>query len=279
MPIKKFVKGRGYISTKKPSSKLWFVFPDIHIPEHDEAAVACAMQAHSLLKPDYSLFLGDVLDCGIFSAHNKRTLDELKVQDYEQIELDPARNLIDNVQKNTLIKTWFLGGNHEERIERWATSGGTVEQSLFGMLNPATTLSRTLDGSKRTKFEFVPYTKAQGSSYVRIASDLVAVHGWSWAKHAAQIHLEKSRTQSVVFGHSHRHQVASSRDPWTGKVIKAFNPGTLSQLSMLYHVGGVPSDWSHGFALIYVGVNSWTEYCISINNGYCVLPDGTEIKV
>ncbi len=264
----------------KKGSKLWFIFPDIHFPEHDETALTCALQAHTKLKPNFSLFLGDVLDCGLFSAHKKRTIEENVILDYETIELNPTRNLLDQVQKNTKEHTHFLGGNHEERIERWATNGGQIEQSLFSLLDPAKTLSRTEAGIKRTKFTFYPYTKNDGGhAHVRLAKDLVAVHGWSFAKHAAQIHLEKSRSQSVVFGHTHRHQVASSRDPWSGKIIKAFNPGTLSRLQPIYMVGGTPTDWSHGFAIVYVGKESWTEYCITINNGYCVLPDGTEIKV
>ena len=31
---------------RSKTSKLWFFFPDIHIPEHDEAALAIALKAH-----------------------------------------------------------------------------------------------------------------------------------------------------------------------------------------------------------------------------------------
>jgi predicted phosphodiesterase len=264
------------IKNKDPRSKLWFVFPDIHIPEHDEQALATALKAHEMLHPDYSLFLGDVLDCGIFSSHSKRTIGESLAQDFKKTEVDPTRELLDLVQKNTQIHTHYLCGNHEERIERWAANNGQVALSLYSMLDPCDFLARG-----RKKFSIIPYSVPSGDrmGYVQIAPDLVAVHGWSFARHAARIHLDKSRSQSIVFGHTHRAQSETSRDPWTGKVIKAFNPGTLSKLQPLYAVGGAPNDWSHGFAIIYVGRRSWTEYCISIVNGCCVLPDGTEVKV
>jgi predicted phosphodiesterase len=261
----------------KRQSKLWFIFPDIHVPNHDETALECALKAHALLKPHYTVFLGDLMDCELFSSHRKRLITETLAYDFKQIEVQPTKDLLDRVQKNTKEHTYLLSGNHEERIERWASNSGQISQSLFSMLNPEIVLSEN-----RKKFTFVPYSLSDGGhAHIRIASDLVAVHGWSWAKHAAQIHLEKSRSQSIVFGHSHRHQVASARDPWTGKIIKAFNPGTLSKLQPIYMVGGNPSDWSHGFAIVYVGKGktNWTEYCITIKEGYCVLPDGTEIKV
>lgn len=259
----------------KRGSKLWFIFPDVHIPNHDEVALQCALKAHEKLKPTYSVFLGDVMDCELFSSHRKRTISETLAYDFKKVEVTPTNKFIDRVQKNTREHTYFLAGNHEERIERWASNNGQISQSLFSMLDPSSVL-----GEDRKNFTFVPYTDDSGGhAHVRLAPDLVAVHGWSWAKHAAQIHLEKSRSQSIIFGHSHRHQVASARDPWTGQVIKAFNPGTLSKLQPIYMVGGNPSDWSHGFAIVYVGIQSWTEYCITIQNGKCVLPDGTEIKV
>jgi predicted phosphodiesterase len=260
---------------KKTTSKLWFFFPDIHFPEHDEEAVACAMAAHRVLKPTNTVMLGDVMDCGIFSAHTKRTIPETLAYNFKEQEIDPVNSLLDDIQKQTKSHTYYLQGNHEERIERWAVNNGQVALSLFDLLNPMHTIAKG-----RKNFTMIPYSVPTGDrmGYVQITSDLVAVHGWSFARHAAQIHLEKSRSRSIVFGHTHRHQVASGRDPWTGKSIRAFSPGCLSKLQPLYMTGGNPTDWSQGFAMVYVGRNSWTEYCVTIENGKCVLPDGREIS-
>src|SRR5258706_7412388 len=266
------------------TSKVWFVFPDIHFPDHDEAALGAALKAHAIIKPHRTLFLGDVLDCGIFSMHPKRKISENQAYDYKKLEVDPCNKMMDQVQKNTLEWTYYLQGNHEERIERWATMSGPLGESLFSMLDPVTTIAHG-----RKKFTTIPYSPTTGDrmGYVQIvppssqmtSGGLVAVHGWSFAKHAAYVHLEKSRSQSIMFGHTHPAQTIVDRDPWTGAPIKAFNPGTLSKLQPIYMTGGSPSAWSHGFAIIYVGTKSWTEYCINVNNGYAVLPDGTEVKV
>ena len=58
----------------KPKAKTIFAFPDIHFPDHDPDALGAALKAHEIIKPDITLFLGDVLDCAIFSAHPKRKI-------------------------------------------------------------------------------------------------------------------------------------------------------------------------------------------------------------
>jgi len=228
------------------------------------------------------LFLGDVLDCAIFSSHPKRKISENQTYDFKKLEVDPCNKMLDHVQKNTKIHTHFLGGNHEERIERWAVGAGAVGESLYSSISPETTLA-----AGRKNFTYTPYSPTTGDrlGFVQIvkpstqmtSGGLVAVHGWSFAKHAAYVHLEKSRSQSIVFGHTHRAQTIVERDPWNGNPIKAFNPGTLSKLQPLYMTSN-PSSWSHGFSIIYVGTRSWTEYCVGVNRGYAVLPDGTEVK-
>lgn len=268
----------------KNKAKTWFVFPDVHFPDHDEAALGAALKAHAIIKPDRTLFLGDVLDCGIFSMHPKRKISENQAYDYKKLEVDPCNKMLDRVQKDTKEWTHYLGGNHEERIERWATSAGAVGESLYSIICPENTVA-----VNRKNFTYIPYSPHTGNrmgfvqvvkpSSIMTSGGLVAVHGWSFARHAAYVHLEKSRSQSIIFGHTHRAQTIVSRDPWTQSPIKSFNPGTLSKLQPIYMTGGNPSEWSHGFALIYVGTRSWSEYCIGVNNGYCVLPDGQEVKV
>jgi len=265
-------------------AKLWVVVPDIHFPEHDEVALALALKAIEVLKPTHTLLLGDVLDCGSFSEHSKRTVAEDEAYDFEEAEIKPCNAMLDWIQKHTKEFTYYLEGNHEARIERWAVKGGQANKSIYRLISPQHTLARG-----RKDFKMVPYAVPTGAQrgFVQMVKQspqmrtggLVAVHGWSFAKHAARVHLEKSRSQSIVYGHTHRQQVEVSRDPWTGQLVKAFNPGTLSKLEPLYAVGGSPNDWAHGFALVYVGESSWTEYVISIVNGGCVLPDGRQLRV
>lgn len=271
------------IKINKPgNAKLWFIIPDLHFPEQDQEAVEVMLAAHRELNPDYTLLLGDVIDCGLFSMHPRRYFIENSAYDFHNLEIDPCNTFIDQLQVNTKTHTYYLEGNHEQRIERWAVANGRIGESIYDLISPRSTIAK-----HRENFTMIPYSPPTGDrrGFVQISKatikrpGLVAVHGWSVAKHAASVHLEKSRSQSVVHGHTHRQELVASRDPWTGQIIKAFCPGTLSKLQPIYMVGGAPSSWSHGFGIVYVGNESWTEYLISIVNGRCVLPTGKEIRL
>jgi hypothetical protein len=117
-------------------------------------------------------------------------------------------------------------------------------------------------------------------SYYRVCKSLIAVHGWSFAKHAARVHLDATRDSSVIFGHVHRQQAATVRNPFTGQVLRAWSVGTLSKLQPLYLTDGKPTEWVHGFGLVYTSSDGkrFSEYTVTIENGECVLPDGTQVK-
>src|SRR5258708_7028103 len=93
-----------------------FIFPDVHFPDHDPLALEAALKAHEVLKPDHTIFLGDVLDCGIFSMHPKRKISETVSSSFKKTEVDPCNKMMDRVQKSTK-HTDYLLGNHEDRIE------------------------------------------------------------------------------------------------------------------------------------------------------------------
>lgn len=262
---------------RKPriNDKLYFVFPDIHFGAEDKTALAVAMKAHAHLRPGHTIQLGDMLDCDVFSSHGRRSIDEMRITSYFEDEVSPARNFIKQCLENS-NHIQLLEGNHENRIERWCANAGLLGITLYDAINPKDTL---LEGMPKGRVGWTPYVNTrEPTSFYRIAEDLVAVHGWSAAKQAAQVHLDAARTSSVVFGHTHRHQVATTRDSFSGRIYKSFNPGTLSRLQPIYMHGGKPTEWTHGFALIYVGADSWTEYCVTINRDICVLPDGTQIR-
>lgn len=269
---------------KTGGAKLWVILPDIHFPDHDEEALEVVRTAVSLLKPDHCLLLGDVLDCAVFSSYpNKTFLSEHK-ESYAKSEVEPALEFLTFLNKHSKSNIHYLEGNHEARIERWAVGAGLLGKALFDSISPQAIFTKEIKDIKYTPYEIITDKRmgyvqiAQPSAQMRTGG-LVAVHGWSWAKHAARVHLEKSRSQSIVYGHTHRMALDSSRDPWSGNPILAFSPGTLSKLQPLYATGGSPSEWSHGFALVYVGKTSWTQYLIPITKGCCVLPDGREIKL
>lgn len=267
------------------TAKLLFAFPDIHFPDQDPVALELALKAHEILNPEISLFLGDVLDCGLFSTHPKRTIHEAQGYNFNRLEVQPCNEMLDTVQKNTKEHTYFLLGNHEARLEAWAVKNGLVGESIYELVSPEFTL---MVQPARENFTMIPYNVPSGDrmGFVQLvkpskkmkSGGLVAVHGWSHCKNAARKHLEISRSQSIIHGHTHRMQLEVSRDPWTNTPIKAMSPGTLAKLQPVW-LHGSPTEWCQGFLLIYIGQTSWTEYLINIANGSCVLPDGREIRL
>lgn len=253
------------------------VLPDTHFPYQDQVAVDVALKAISLIKPSRVVHLGDLLDCEAFSSHGRKKLSEGEAMDFIAQEITPARAMIDRAMKST--DQWIqLEGNHEYRAERWALSNGFSGAAAFNGISPSRLLS---EGRSNKEFKWIPYIEQnkQVSGY-KITRDLMAVHGWSFAKHAASVHAERGRGMSVVFGHCHRMQYYATRDHFHNRVVRAFTPGCLAKLQPLYTMGNQPpTEWVHGFAIIYVGKRSWSEYMVKIEKGGCVLPDGREVRV
>lgn len=259
----------------RPGSHLVMVLPDLHIPHHDRKALGCALEVHALMKPKRTVILGDWLDAEAFSSHAVSSRAEERAQTYYEGEIQPCRRLLDRLEENT-DEIIFLEGNHCHRVERTVTSIGGVMLDLADLVSP----QRLLSSNRAKPFTWISYVPkpANPLPHYRIAKDLIAVHGWSFAKHAAAKHLEIARNYSVVHGHTHRAQSFTARDPIDGRTLKAWSPGCLSKLQPLY-MQHIPTDWVHGFSLIWCtdDLKRWTDYTVQINNGVCILPDGRKV--
>jgi predicted phosphodiesterase len=260
------------------NNNLTVVVPDMHFPFQDQAAVDVVIKTVELLKPARVVQLGDIVDCAVFSVHGPNDIRDVRADSFLTQEIAPARKFIDQMLKHCKLYVQ-MAGNHEYRVDRWALRQGPVGLAVHDLVSPEYLLGA---GRTKAEFQWVPYTNtASPTSYYSITEHLIAVHGWSFAKNAAQVHLDKARTRSIIYGHTHRYQTASTRDPFSHEVLKAFSPGTLSVLQPLYFTGGSPTDWVHGFSLIYTSRNKqkFSEYCVTIDNGSCVLPDSRQIVV
>ncbi len=250
------------------------VAPDIHFPHQDKHALACFLTAVRALRPRSAGFLGDMLDCQGWSQHPVRSHAEERAQTFYEAEVRPAQELLAETEKHC-DEMWMDEGNHEQRVQSTIVRLGGVLKDLEDLVSPRKLLA---EGRKKP-WTWVPYIpEAQTLSHYKIADDLLAIHGWTWCKHAAAKHLEQAKNYSIIHGHTHRKQSFYSRDPITGKVYQAWSPGCLSKLQPLYQTNS-PTDWVHGFSLIWVTDDKqrWTSYSPVIDRGVCVLPDGRKI--
>ena len=252
----------------KAHSKTMLAFGDVHIPHQNRRAVEIFCRVAERLKPDLVVCLGDLLDCGQFSAHP--LTHGVPETDYVD-DLAEANALLDRLQK-VCTRLVMVEGNHEYRLDRWAA--GTAEgRGAYSMLAPRIQLTR---GRKRCTY--IRYGAAGGRyPHYQVNSRIIAVHGWSYARHATKAHLQISQGKSVIHGHTHRADASIVQNIWSpGKVVQARSAGCLCKPIPLYGTGR-PVEWVNAFILGYLGRRSDTLYTIPILDNRCVLPDGTEV--
>jgi predicted phosphodiesterase len=252
----------------KKARKL-LAFGDVHFPQENSESVAIMLAAIRQVKPDLVVSLGDVLDCGQFSSHPPtRGVPETA---YEA-DIEQANKMLDDIQKHA-GRLVMVEGNHEYRLDRWAAKT-TEGRGAYSMLSPRLNLSRG-----RKAFTYIPYGTAGGRyPHYKINSRLVAVHGWSYAKHATKNHLSLSQGMSVIHGHTHRCDTSIVQNVWkSGASIQARSAGCMCKQIPMYGTGS-PVEWVNAFVLGYLGSHSDTLYTIPIVSGRCILPDGKEIR-
>jgi len=182
----------------KKKDKVFIAFGDAHYPHHNPVAIDILKQAIMRLKPDLVVSLGDLLDCGQFSTHPPTF--GVKESDYEE-DLRQVNELLDFCQKYAKERLILVEGNHEIRLDRWAAAHAEG-RGTYSMLAPRIQLMKTVKGRPRTKCTYIPYGSANGKyPHYKLNNRLVAVHGWSYARHATKKHLEKSQGKSVIHGH------------------------------------------------------------------------------
>lgn len=251
------------------------VLPDLHFPHHDKKALGAVLALHDRFQPAQTVILGDWLDCEGFSSHKSLPKVEDRATYYLEHEITPCRAMLATLERNT-ARLDYLEGNHEWRVERALNDLGAMGAHLRDLASPR----RLLSEDRKPGWSYVNYAKAIMAPlpHVLIAERLVAVHGWSVAKHSAARHLDLARGYSVVHGHTHRKQRYTSREPITGEVFEAWSPGCLCLQQPLYMAHN-PAEWTHGVTLIAVTEDGreWTAWDILVREGVALLPDGTRL--
>ena len=263
----------------KKGSHLVMILPDLHLPVHDRSALRIVLRAIEHLKPQRVVILGDWLDAAFASAHPASSREEAEQGGYIQNEIEPCRRLLQEIEEHSK-ETIYLEGNHEFRVERLISRDRGAWLAIPELVLPKNLLSI----NRKNKFTWIPYqhnathNDAYRLPHYEIADGLIAVHGWSTSKYSANKHLDLVRGWSIVYGHTHRAQSTSSRHPMTGRTIMGWSPGCLAQLQPMW-MHSSPTEWVHGFSLIHCrnDMSKWTAYTINIDQGECVLPDGTTI--
>lgn len=271
------------------NAKKYMVLPDAHFPHQDDAAMACVLEAVDIVDPDEIIVLGDWLDAGGFSRHPAFTFEDGK-HSYLQDEVGPVNEFLDLLQgHDSRRKLVYLGGNHEYRVQRHLVSvGGAVGKDLFTLSDPARLLRHRYDRNgnpgrtKRKNFKYIPWIGKGCHAHYKIAPNLIAIHGWSFAVNFTQVNQRHEPTMSIVCGHTHRAAVHTARSSITGMETRYWSPGCLCKLHQLY-MCNTPHNWTQGFDVIYQSrrrKTDWSVLTIPITNGRAIIPgDAREVQV
>jgi hypothetical protein len=245
--------------------------PDSHGEHIDIPARDACVRDIRVIRPKEIVMLGDHLDCGgTFNSHQRNYTNEM-TESYEE-DVQAANRFLDMIQKAAPNATiYYLEGNHEQHVERWAARNFQSHKDATGYLarcGPQAVLKLKERGI-RYYLRSEMYMGLSVPGIIRLGR-CHFVHGISFAKNAAAVHLARVG-ESVVFGHVHRVQSVVERTV-TSAGFGAWCPGTLAKLQPLY-MHTAPTSWSHGYGLQFVSNSGrFMHINVPIHKGQSLLP-------
>jgi UDP-2,3-diacylglucosamine pyrophosphatase LpxH len=223
------------------------IIPDSHGSAIDKPAERAFLSDLARLAPEEIVMLGDHVDCGgVFKVQPDNYAEDLDYT-YEG-DLKAANAFLDEIQKRAPRATiWYLEGNHEQHLERWAARQMRSRLDVEGIVTSYAPRHRLRLAQRGIKYfssrEFHHGLSVRGS--IKIGK-CYFTHGISTTKHATSCHVVKFGG-NIVHGHTHRAQSYLTRTV-AAEEIGGWSPGTLAQLQPLYRHTDV-SEWSHGYGL------------------------------
>lgn len=226
----------------KRTDRLGIVVPDIQIgyragePFHDEAAMQTVQEAIYQQQPDEVILIGDAVDLAPLSRHSQRG----DWAGTTQQGIDRLHTFLAQTRSNAPnSKITLLAGNHENRMEGYIRRNAG---ELLGIrrANDADTLGvLTLEYLLRAKELEVNYIGGYPNNEYWITDNLKAVHGDTSRSNGSTASVMVKRfDQSVIFGHTHRIEVAhrTIQQRRGARYVLAASFGTLARVD-----GRVPS--------------------------------------
>ena len=238
------------------------IIPDAHITTELPEAYKIAKKFIVDEQPDEIILLGDFMDVSALSAwdldkkrnmENKRWLKEIKVANKE----------LDFLQENS-NKVTYMGGNHEDRVERYLDKNPEVE----GMIEIPVLLNLKERGIK-----WFEYTNQQ----IYNTGKLYYSHGHYTNQMFAKATL-LAYGCNIVVGHLHKPQtffttskMSESKMCWGLGCLQGKEPAYLK---------GRPSNWNNGFGVAYISESSgkFSMYPVNMSNDGSFMFEGKEYQ-
>jgi predicted phosphodiesterase len=216
----------------------YLILSDIHLPFHDEDALAAALEYGVSHEVDTIILNGDILDCYDVSRFSKE-IRRPKISE----ELEMGRNFFKYLRELFPTQAIFYKiGNHEERMRAY-------------VLRNARELADLNDISLESLLRLDEYRIIPVNREMINLGKLVVLHGHEMDGGAfspvnpAKGMFTKAKTATII-GHHHASSEHSESN-LHGDEITAWSTGCLCELSPEYRPYAY-TRWNHGFAFVIV---------------------------
>lgn len=215
--------------------KSLLIVPDTHAPYHDQVAWDLMMRVGKKLKPDGIIIIGDFPDFYSVSSHSKTPDRALKLDK----ELAVANGMLDELDALKPAVKVYLGGNHEDRLERYLRDKAPE-------LYPLITIPSVLRLDERG-WEYVPYKDSTKIGKINFTHDV-----GSAGKYNVYRAMDVFQS-SIVTGHTHRMAYLVEGDAGGSPQVSA-QFGWLGDVEQVDYMNKTAAkrNWALGFGIGYL---------------------------
>jgi predicted phosphodiesterase len=237
------------------------VLPDIHIPVEDKLTLRGVERYAAEHKWDEVIYLGDFMDLGVISSHNKNNLRAISGQSLGK-DYDAGNRTLDRHQRLFgNAKLTLLEGNHEFRTERYINANPQLE----GLVEVPIRLDLKSRG-----IEWVP-SWSKGKIYSKGKANYS--HGKYHGRNHARKHMDNFGV-NIFYGHTHDEELVSKVFHGDNNTVVAHSLGCLCDYNQSYLLGN-PTNWQHAFATFHFRPDGFFNYTVTkIFDHAFVSPEG-----
>lgn len=217
----------------RPKLQRWLIWPDTHVPYHDEAAVDALLRDASKWKPDGVVVLGDWWDFYRVSTFDKDPERRLRFDE----EVKVGQRLLPKVAALAKQRV-FCEGNHEVRLGRYVARQAA---ELAGLVPTV----RSLVGPD---WKFHPY-----GSVARLSPLLAASHDFGRSGPGSYVQTVREYGHGAVHGHTHGLGIAygGTQDGLRHAVMACGHLASLDEADYM-HEWKARRDWTTGCGAVYL---------------------------
>lgn len=232
-----------------PKPLVRVIWPDSHGSQADPQAMKAFLADLKFHDPDQIVMLGDHGDCGGFlSKHPKKSKEE-KIYSFDN-DMKCLNSQLDEAQKSApRAKIYYIMGNHEDHIERFALEHIESKQDVEKFLSD-NGIEKQIDAKGRGIKVIKYHEKYDGlpiPNMIRLGNCYFThfIKGCG-GEHAAAKHVKKA-AGNICFGHIHRMQSYFIKN-LKSEMLGAWSFGCLSLKQPIW-IHNEITDWVHGYGV------------------------------